>query len=316
MKHERFQILSLDGGGLKGLFSAAVLASFEDDLNINICDHFDLITGTSTGGIIALALGAGMVPAEIVQFYCKNGLAIFRKDPLSFAKHFFRHKFNADMLEKSLKEQFGDRILRDSTKRLVIPSYNIDADTVYLFKTPHHQRFRRDWKVPMWKVAMATSAAPTYFPAFKGLDLIRLVDGAVWANNPVVVGITEAVGILELPLTSLRVLSLGTTDEVKGRPKWLDRGGRMQWCLQAMEVILRGQSVGANAQAIHLLGKDNFMRVDPPAPAGLYRIDKCDFDDLLSAAAHHSRQYSPRFKDLFCGHRAPEFKATRNEDNA
>ena len=76
--YERFQILSLDGGGIKGLFSAAVLAKLEEDLNTNITDHFDLIVGTSTGGIIALGLGLGMKPQEIVQFYVESGPQIFR----------------------------------------------------------------------------------------------------------------------------------------------------------------------------------------------------------------------------------------------
>ncbi len=76
---KRFQILSLDGGGIKGLFSAAVLASIEEDLGIRITDHFDLVTGTSTGGIIALGLGIGLRPREIVEFYVREGPRIFKK---------------------------------------------------------------------------------------------------------------------------------------------------------------------------------------------------------------------------------------------
>src|SRR5262245_9079006 len=75
----RFQILSLDGGGIKGLVSAAVLAAIEDDLDVNIVDHFDLIAGTSTGGIIAMALGLGLRPREIVEFYVREGPAVFPK---------------------------------------------------------------------------------------------------------------------------------------------------------------------------------------------------------------------------------------------
>jgi len=74
---DRFQILSLDGGGIKGLFSAAVLAHLEEDLGCKIVDHFDLIVGTSTGGIIALGLGYGLSPQEIVEFYVEQGPQIF-----------------------------------------------------------------------------------------------------------------------------------------------------------------------------------------------------------------------------------------------
>ena len=78
-KKKRFQILALDGGGIKGLFSAAVLMCVEKNLNTNVVDHFDLIVGTSTGGIIALALGIGLKPRDIVEYYQKWGAKIFRK---------------------------------------------------------------------------------------------------------------------------------------------------------------------------------------------------------------------------------------------
>jgi patatin-like phospholipase/acyl hydrolase len=168
---ERFQILSLDGGGIKGLFSAAILAFFEEDLKLKIIDHFDLIVGTSTGGIIALALGLGISPREIVEFYVNKGPMIFPKIKFPRVKQFLKRKYNSKNLEKALIDCFGDKHLADSKKRLVIPSYNISNDDVYLFKTSHHERLRRDYKVPVWKVAMATSAAPTFFSSFREMDL-------------------------------------------------------------------------------------------------------------------------------------------------
>ena len=249
----RFQILSLDGGGIKGIFSAAILSYLEDDFNINITDHFDLIAGTSTGGIIALGLATGMRPHEIVEFYVKRGPEIFggvghsRFGLLwSFFRNGFKSKYDSSPLRHALQECFQDKKLSDCTKRLVIPSYNIGEDDVYLFKTPHNERLRRDYKVPIWKVAMATSAAPTYFPCFRKVDDVRLVDGGVWANNPTMVGIIEAISLLDVRLDAIRVLSLGTTDSVKGRANNLDNGGLWQWRKEAVEVIMRGQSIGAN----------------------------------------------------------------------
>jgi uncharacterized protein len=130
----RFQILSLDGGGIKGLFSAAVLARFEEDLGVTIADHFDLITGTSTGGIIALGLGLGMRPREIVQFYVSQGPKIFRQTRWwTSLCSLFRRKYPQEPLKTALQECVGDKRLADSKKRLVIPSYNLDKDEVYLF---------------------------------------------------------------------------------------------------------------------------------------------------------------------------------------
>lgn len=305
---KRFQILSLDGGGIKGLFSAAVLAFLEDDLNVRVTDHFDLITGTSTGGIIALGLGMGMRPREIVQFYVEHGGAIFKQHGLSKIKHLVRSKFDAGSLERELKNLFGDRLLGSCSKRLVIPSYNIGEDDVYLFKTPHHKRFRRDYKVPLWKVAMATSAAPTYFPSFQGLDHIRLVDGGVWANNPTMVAAIEAVSVLDVPLSEIQVLSLGTTNVIKGRSKKLDQGGLWQWRKDAVDVVMRGQSIGVITQTKHLLGKEKVVRLDPSVPDDLFELDKLSEKGLLSKAAHESRSFSPIFSAMFAAHIAAEFK--------
>jgi len=304
---DRFQILSIDGGGIKGIFSAAVLAYLEDDLQIRITDHFDLITGTSTGGIIALALGLGMTPQEVVRFYVDKGPDIFPSSFWISLRQCWQNKFDSAPLEKALKGYFRDNLLGDSRKRLVIPAYNIGEDHVYLFKTAHHERLKRDYKVPMWKVALATSAAPTYFPSFQDVDHIRLVDGGVWANNPTMLGIVEAVSLLDIPLKSITVFSLGTTDEVKGRHKKLDRGGFWQWKKAAIDVVLRGQSIGAITQAEHLLGKNRVIRLDPKVPDGLFALDRLSEKALTAKAAHESRHFSPSFKSLFMEHKAPEF---------
>ena len=305
---QRFQILSLDGGGIKGVFSAAVLAHLEEDLHLDITNHFDLITGTSTGGIIAIGLGMGMRPREILHFYVDKGPEIFGNGLVTSLRHIWRKKHCPDGLENALKECFGDTLLGACRKRLVIPSYNIGEDDVYLFKTPHHERLTRDYKVPLWKVAMATSAAPTYFPSFRNVDHIRLVDGGVWANNPTMVGIVEAVSMLKVPLEAIRVFSLGTTSEVKGRSKRLDHGGMLQWAFAAVDVIMRGQSIGANTQAIHLLGPENIFRLDPKVPNGLFALDRMKESELLSKAAHESRHAAPFFKNKFSDHIAEPFK--------
>ena len=237
-----------------------------------------------------------------------NGPEIFKPSCFPWLRHIFKNKYEANPLEKALKECFEDKKLSDSHKRLVIPSYNIGDDSVYLFKTPHHKRLRRDYKVPMWKVARATSAAPTYFPTFRDVDNIRLVDGGVWANNPSIVGITEVVSLLNIPLDQIYILNLGTTEEVKSYHTNLDDGGRVKWAKAAIDVIMRGQSIGAYTQAQHLIGKDHIERLDPKVPDGLFALDKLSTEALLGKAAHESRHFCPRFKELFGGHIAPEYK--------
>lgn len=306
---EPFQILSLDGGGIRGVFSAAILAAIEEDLNIRLTDHFDLIAGTSTGGIIAIGLGLGLRPADILGFYLEQGPHIF-SNPLRLrsALWWFWRKYRADALETGLRATFGDRAFGESTKRLVVPSYDVGNDDVYIFRTAHDQRLRRDYRVPAWKVALATSAAPTYFPACRAVDQLRLIDGGVWANNPAMVAIIEAVGTLRVPLDRIRLMSVGTYDAVVRRPRVLDRAGALLWASSATDVLLRSGSIAVNNQAKFLLGKQNVLRIDPRVPAADVSIDRVSgLEALVARARHHSRHVMPEVHRQFVGHTAPAF---------
>jgi patatin-like phospholipase/acyl hydrolase len=303
----RFQILSLDGGGLRGMFTAAVLANFEQDAGTRVVDHFDLIAGTSTGGIIALGLGLGMTPRQMVEFYTGLGPGVFRdRSRLRSARRLLRSKYAVRPLRTALTEVFGDRTFGESTKRLIITSYNLGSDDVYLFRTPHLSHLARDWRESAVEVAMATSAAPTYLPGVS-LRGARLIDGGLWANNPAMVAVTEAVGPLQLPLEDIRVLSLGTTTEVRRRSRRLDRGGLVHWAGDAVEVLMRAQSRSAAKQIRHFLGADKVMRLDPVVPARAYALDKVDADELIGRAGHDSRVAAPDFIRMFVGHQASQY---------
>lgn len=308
---QRFQILSLDGGGIKGVFSAAVLSAIEEDLSVRIVEHFDLIVGTSTGGIIALGLGLGLSPKQMVEFYLEKGPSIFADaGGIRSLQHWLRRKFRQETLMDALRDPlvFGDKILGESAKRLVIPSYNLGEDDVYLFKTPHHERLKRDWRVPVWQVALATSAAPTYFPTSRHVGNVRHIDGGVWANNPIMVGVVEAMSMLAVALEDIHVLSLGTSDAVVCRPAGLDSGGKLTWANHAPQLIMRGQSLGALNQASHLLGQDKVSRVDPKVPDGLFSLDKAHMNKELTAkAAHESRIYMPEIEQRFMSHKCAEY---------
>jgi patatin-like phospholipase/acyl hydrolase len=302
----RFQILSLDGGGVRGIFSAALLAGLEEDLGRPVLSHFDLVVGTSTGGIIAAGLGAGVSADALVDLYTSKMRTIFPgPHRLREIRRLGRPKYSAVGLEGVVRGVLGDLLLGESQVPLVIPSFDLGENTVYLFKTPHHDRLKRDWRVPLWQVAMATSAAPTYFPAFclPG-DGVRLADGGLWANNPAMVGVAEAVSMFGQPLDTIRVLSIGTSSDMRTRKRALDNGGLFQWIRnpKVIDVLLRGQSIGAFTQVQHLLGPDRAHRLDPPAPAGLARLDRADARDLKAKAAYHSRFFCPTFEAVFADH--------------
>jgi len=298
---DRFQILALDGGGYKGMFSAAVLAKLEEDLGTSVVEHFDLVAGTSTGGIIALGLGAGLTPLEMVQFYVDHGARIFGQRRLRAPRQLFRSKYSAAPLAAALEEVFGERLFGSSRVPLVIPSYDLRGDKTYLFRTDHAAHLTRDWRERMVDVALATAAAPTYLPAH-ALRGMRYVDG-IWANNPSLVALVEAVRFLGAELEDIQIFSLGTTSEVKARPTSLDHGGFLPWTSQAADIIMRGQAMGASNAAMNLVGENHWLRCNPPTPEGLLKLDGLSTDELLGRAEDESRRISPNFKTMFTEHK-------------
>jgi uncharacterized protein len=298
----RFQILSFDGGGLKGLFGAAVLVEVERQLGVALVDHFDLIAGTSTGGLIALGIGADLTPAEIVDFYVFHGPAIFGR-PRRVSR-IWRATYSPSGLRSALEGVFGDRRLGDSSKRLVIPSFSLDQNDVYVFKTRHHERLTRDHRELMIDVALATTAAPTYLPAH-ALGNQRLVDGGVWANNPALVAVAEAKGLLGVPLERIHVLSVGTTAEVANLSHLAD-GGLARWARPAAAMVVQAQAKGAFHAVSHLLGADHVVRVDEPVPNGLFRLDRLDARKIRGLAEARAAHLCPLVAPLI-SHVAPRF---------
>jgi uncharacterized protein len=293
----RFRILSIDGGGIKGVFPAAFLAHIEGTLSgAPVSSFFDLIAGTSTGGIIALALGLGLRAAEVLEFYESYGSAIFpHKSPwwvLGAAK------YETEPLRRALDESLGSKRLGDSNRRLLIPSFNATTGRIYIYKTAHHPRLQMDFKVPAVDVALATSAAPFFFPPHRSGEEVVFIDGGIWANNPVGLAVTEAISMLGVSGTELDVLSIGCTSKP---PDFTQRGwGCRFWALRALEAAMRGQSFAALGTAQHLAGHENVFRFNPIVMPGRFALDKPQGIDELKAfgyseARESLRQLTPRF---------------------
>lgn len=193
-----FKILCIDGGGIKGLYSAQILAKFENIFNCKISDHFDLICGTSTGGIIALGISLGIPMSDICNFYETHGPTIFRAKTQKYSLgkywHYFKQicyggKYSNKYLERALISVFGSRTLQESQNLLCIPAYNITTARPRVFKKDYNSYTEDDTKKYV-DVALATAAAPTYFPV-KEINNHQYIDGGVWANNPALIGLTE-----------------------------------------------------------------------------------------------------------------------------
>lgn len=273
-----FRILSLDGGGIKGAFTASVLAALEESTGRSVIDHFDLITGTSTGGILAIGLGLGLSAREICNFYAKKGASIFPNTSLvqrtrGKLRQLSRPKYSHSVLREALVEVLGARKFGESNCRLVIPTYDAIAGRIFLLKTAHHASFKYDVNAPAVDVALATSAAPTYFAAapFPEHSDASYVDGGVWANNPVMVGIIEAVAFLGVPLEKIDVFSIGTTSTPFNIAQHRN-AGIAQWNAGLVELMFSSQMDAAQAQA-KLLLNDRLHRINVSAKEGEFSLD-------------------------------------------
>ena len=300
----RFRILSLDGGGIKGTFSASFLAELEKMTGKRVADYFDLITGTSTGGIIAIALGLGIGTEAILGFYEEMGPSIFpstgvRRRTRDFLRHFLQPKHSGEVLKNAVRSVLGDRKFGESRVRLVITSYDAIRGSLHLFKTCHHERFKQDYRLPAADVAMATAAAPTYFPAFHGESGLTHIDGGIWANCPTMVGVVEAVGVLGCKPDEVDILSIGTTSEPFFVSKRKRFGGIILWNKGIADLLMQAQVAGSLAQAKVITGRRP-MRINESTQPGRFSMDDArQISDLkalgISSARHHEQEVSLRF---------------------
>jgi patatin-like phospholipase/acyl hydrolase len=296
------RILSIDGGGIKGVFPASFLATLEDSLGGPVANYFDLIVGTSTGGIIALGLGLGLGARQVLGFYLNQGGRIFGGNRIyRYLRRLGVSKYSPDPLRKALEEVFGNRRLGESKSRLVVPSFNLDSGEVHLWKTSHHPHLERDFRASVVDVALSTASAPTYFPTHRGAAGTPLLDGGVWANNPVAVAMVECVGVLGWHPRDLRVLSLGCTTTPLavnwGRTHAL---GAMYWGSKIADVFMTAQSSSALGMAQHLIeDRANLVRISPTV-GKRFGIDTVkEIPSLMGLGDSEARKALPSLRSTF-----------------
>jgi len=293
-----FRILSLDGGGIRGIYTAELLRRCEERFcgGAPLATYFDMIAGTSTGGIIALGLGLGISTAEIVKFYREDGRKIFPPLPDGFfgrGRRFWSWLngpvLQHEELEKALKDKFGGHLLGESTTRLVIPAFMMPKTEIAVFKTDHHNDFRNDHATPMWKVARATSAAPTYLKGLEHEESGRIfIDGGVWANNPVMVALVDAMSAYDVSFDQVEILSIGTGNAPFSLQRPGVLGGAIAW-RAAIKAAMFLTTDNATAQVKLLLGPDRCLRIEPAEADSLIELDDYDsaFAVLPTRAGEH-----------------------------
>ena len=246
-----FKILAIDGGGIKGLYSSTILEHLEKEFNIQMTDYFDMICGTSTGGLISLALSLGISANEISKLYSQKGEKIFpQKSKLTqrFRQFLYKGKYSDKQLEETLRDLFGNRTIGESKNLLCIPSYSITDGRNFIIKYDHRDgNLGRDNSMSYVDAALATSAAPTYFPVcqLSYYNDKQLIDGGVWANNPSLVGFIEAIRFFvgkNRKYDSIEILSISSLKKNKTVKPFSKRyKSFLDWNSQLFDVFSNSQ---------------------------------------------------------------------------
>lgn len=230
-KDENFYVLALDGGGARGIYPAQILACLENRLSRSIGSCFDLIAGTSTCSIIAGAAAAGVEMQAVVDLFEKRAPDIFSRK--RFGWGLFRSKYARQPLERLVEEYLPPLRLEEISIPLLITSADISTGDVRVFKSRYlkdqGEEYVRDGKVPLIKAILASCAAPSFFDPMK-VDEYLLADGGMWANNPSILAVVEAVSKFRRSLSQIHILSIGT-----GKPSLLYEQGRYWGILTGWE---------------------------------------------------------------------------------
>jgi patatin-like phospholipase/acyl hydrolase len=268
-----FQALALTGGGYRGLFTARALELMEAECKEPIARHFDLLCGTSIGGIVAIAAAFEVPMSKVVRIFIDRGAEIFppRARPTSLPgklldlwKFQSKPRYTSDTLRSVVTDLIPpDATLGDALHPLCIPAVNVTEGKPQVFKTRHVAAWRRDWKLKAADVALATAAAPTFFELAE-VGGSRYADGGLFANAPDLVAVHEAEHFFEVPRDAVRLLSVGTTTKKYSVSHSAGRAfGILDWMAdeRLFNVIISSQQQFVEQLVFHRLG-ESYLRID------------------------------------------------------
>lgn len=293
------RILSLDGGGIRGLVSCLWLAGVEDALARAgkpgaLLERFDLVAGSSTGALIACGLGIGLSPRQIGELFRAQrhrifpGLAerLWSRAGRLIDQGISAPRYDSQGMDEVLRHVFGDATLGQARVPLLITSYDTVARTPVVFKSfkPEHAG------LPIWEVCRASTAAPTYFPAHGMIvegRLCALIDGGVVANNPTACAVAEALrknAALQDP-RGLLVLSVGTGErnrpiDLRSAQSW----GALEWAVPIIDVLFDGNTDSVDYIVRQLVG-DGYFRMQTELLTGLDDLDDVSATNVAALEA-------------------------------
>jgi hypothetical protein len=294
------RILAIDGGGIRGLIPALVLTELERRAGRRVFELFDLIAGTSTGGILACALCApDPLPAsELVKLYEEEGPEIFDRSlfqRIRSAEGLLDEKYDDAALDRALERFLQHKRLAETRPDLIVPSYDTALPGPYFFKTRKAREAPED-DFPLSVVARATSAAPPYFEAAEAGGR-SLVDGGVFAANPAMCGLAEALN--EVAPRDVVLLSLGTGERTHKRPfDEIKDWGLAAWARPILDVVFDGASDTVHYQLDRVLGPERYWRLQVELTLASDQLDDASEDNLAKLRGQAEQLIRERSADL------------------
>jgi uncharacterized protein len=276
-----FRILALSGGGYLGLYSAALLAAIEAHAGEPIGRRFDLVAGTSVGGIIAAAVAFELPLSELVAFFVRQGSDVFsaRAAPsgtvgrlLDLSRSVLGPKYSNQALRDALDARLGGATFADALHPIVLPAVNVTRSTTKVFKTPHASGSRGDERLRVADAVLAACAAPAYFPSV-AIDGALYADGGLFAVAPDQVALHEAEHFIGVASERVRMLSIGTATLGYQPPEGVDAdAGAVGWLSDGRLILTL---IAVQQQHVQAMMEDRlgarYLRLDArwPADAGL-----------------------------------------------
>ncbi len=263
----KFKILSLDGGGLRGVSSLTILQKLEEKVGRLLYEEYQLISGTSTGGLISCCLALGMKVGDILELYLKYADTIFPHhngfiEHLMEVKNIAAPKYSPAGVEKVFNIVLGDKKMSDLKTDILIPSYDLNAGRPLFFKSRNTDKF--DFK--LYDICRATSAAPTYLPSysFSGFDCI---DGGIFCNNPSLASLAEILkhydeyGLENNDINNISVMSVGTGHYQKTISKHDgEHSGELFWAKNAPDLMMSAVNDTIDYEIREILPDANYKR--------------------------------------------------------
>lgn len=297
------RVLAIDGGGIRGLIPALVLTELERRAGRRIFEMFDLIAGTSTGGILACAVCApDPLPAsDLVELYTEEGPKIFDRSlfqRIRSADGLLDEKYDDAALDSALERFLEHKRLAETRPDLIVPSYDTALPGPYFFKTTKARETPDADDFPLSIVARATSAAPTYFEALEAGDK-ALVDGGVFATNPAMCALAEVLNREDVRPRDVVMLSLGCGQHTEKHSfDQIKNWGLVGWARPILDVVFDGVSDAVDYQLQRVLDPERYFRLQVELTLASDHLDDASEENLAKLSDQARDLIASRSADL------------------